>query len=266
MRRFGWICLVLAGCGSGSGSKDTADQTETPGTNDSATTEDPDADLSAQLQGLVTGPSGPLANANIRFCRGAECRYFTTEADGTYAFSDVLVAWHSLEIVPPPGSGLATAFAALEFQTDQSRTVDISIPALDSPQALGARKELELGSGLLVTVGADDLEPPLFVDPATEAAGVQVPEAQWPPIDRPGEVLALWYTVPFDHTAVPAEGLPVRIENQWDLPKGQTYQIWVASYRDSAWLDAGTLTVGADGYLTGDAALPLLSTVALVEE
>lgn len=258
-----WSILLVSGlvaCTSGTpGDTSEPDDTgENPDTGE-------EGDLSARLEGTVRGPDGNLLpGADIRFCRGLECRYGTTDAQGAFAFDKALVAWHSLEIVPPADSGLATWFAPIELKTDQHRDLDLTIPALDAAHALSASPtELELGSGLLVTVGESDLEPPLFVPRATHAAGVQVDPAHWPPVDREAsEIVAVWFTVPFDHQA--ASGLPVRIENQWELEEGTSLEVWVGSYGESVWLDAGTLQVGDDGYLTGEAALPLLSTVVLV--
>src|SRR5690606_20930327 len=146
------------------------------------------------------------------------------------------------------------------------RVIDVTIPALDAAHELPATAaELELGQGLFVTVGKDDLEPPLFVDPATHAAGVRVEQATWPPLDEidSEKVVAVWYTVPFDHHAKSDAGLPLRVQDQWSLDEGAELSVWVGSYGESAWLPAGSLTVGADGWLTGEAALPHLSTVVL---
>ena len=59
-------------------------------------------------------------------------------------------------------------------------------------------------------------------------------------------------------------GLPVRFRNLWSLSDGATYEVWVGSYKDSAWLNAGSVTVSGE-YVSGDAMLPLLSTIVLVD-
>lgn len=266
--RFWWMigATALVACGGDNDSASDGTGDSGPPTADTGTfpTTSTTQNNSARLQGTVRGPSGPLAEADIRFCRGTQCRYYTTEADGAYTFDDATVAWHSLEIVPPESSGLATAFAPIELLDQQDRTIDLTLVPLETSTPLGAPAEIALGSGLLVTLGAADLEPPLFVDPATHAGGTQVPAELWPPIDQPGTVIALWYTEPFDHQAVPAGGLPIRVENQWGLTEGSAYDVWVGSYKDSAWLPAGSLVADPNGILVGDAALPLLGTVALV--
>ena len=125
-----------------------------------------------------------LADVDIRFCRGTECRYFTTGSDGSYAFENVPAGWNSFELVPPEGSGLATAFAPVKLASASTRTIDLTIPALEgqTPISQASPTEIALGSGLLVTMAADDIAPPMFVDPATHAGGVLVPSALWPPI------------------------------------------------------------------------------------
>lgn len=254
------LALCLVAC---HGAVDTND-TDEPEDTDEPILPGEQGDTSATLSGKVVGPDGELDGANIRFCRGEQCRYATTANGGAFTFEKALVAWHSLEIVPPAGSGLATWFAPIELLKDQSRQLDITIPALDPLVALpDASAELELGQGLYVTLGKGDLVPPLFVDPATHASGVLVDTEHHPPLDSLEEVVAVWYTAPFDHHAKSDDGLPVRVKDAWGLAEGEVLEVWVGSYTDSAWLPAGTLTVGEDGWLTGDAALPLLSTVVL---
>ena len=108
----------------------------------------------------------------------------------------------------------------------------------------------------------DDLEAPFGEDAATEAAGVQA--TVLPTIEGVvGMAIAGWYTEPFNHKS--ATGLPFRIENQWGLAEGAELHVWVGSYDDFAWLDAGMVTV-TDGFLIGAGKLPLLSTVILVQE
>ncbi len=270
MRTMVGILLVAGGC-SGEGSEDnTKDATDTPtietgtpiDTDDTQTTT---LDLSASLAGSLVDPAGaPVAAAQILFCRGVLCRTGDTDASGTFSFDEVEVAWHSLEI-RPPNSDQAYVFAPVRFDTDQARAIDLIMPDIDPATPLQATAtEIEMGAGLFVTVGSADLEPPLLVDPATEVAGVLLDPAWWVPTDDvAGTVLAQWSVKPFDHVA--PNGLPIRIENTFGLADGTTTRVWVGSYADSAWLDAGTLTA-AGGWLEGDARLPLTSTVLLVQE
>lgn len=269
MRSSLMIMWVVAGC---SGDQGTTDKTNTAdtgaGTTDSTDTGGSSTtfDRSALLTGSVLDGSGsPVNKAQIRFCRGDACRNDFSDAGGVFDFEEVHVDWHALEIVPPlNSSGMATAFAPVMFETDESRTIDIYLPELDPPTPLPATPaEIEAGAGLFVTVGIDDLEEPLFFDPATEISGILVDEAQQMPVDLPGTVVAMWYLAPFDYHA--AAGLPVRFANSWALPEGNTYKVMLGSYGDQRWIDAGSVTVSGD-WLEGDASLSLLSTVVLLEE
>lgn len=228
---------------------------------------DADADTepaTASIVGTVTGPSGPLAAANLRFCRGALCRNGVTDGAGSFTFEAVPSDWHSLEVVAAPGSPLATILVPLNFAADEHRVIGLVALPLGPASALGPTVEHAMGDGLFVTLGSADIEPPRFIDPATEVAGVRLPDLAFTPTDGiTGTTLAMWYLSPFDHHAVDAAGLPVRIVNDFGLAEGATVQVYVGSYELSQWVDAGTATVsGAD--LVG-ASLPLLSTVLVVQ-
>jgi hypothetical protein len=272
----GWFgLLVLAACSGGKG-EDDAVATETPADTDTDADADADADTdtdtdtdtdvvatNAALSGVATLDGGaPAADLAVKLCRGLACRNGGTDGAGAYEYTDVHVDWHSFEIVPP--EGYATVLAPLVFGDQETRTVDVLVPELDPATALvGAAAEIEAGEGLLVTVGSADLEPPLFEDPATEVAGVRVPESGRVPVDGAATVIDMWYLYPFNHTATQG-GLPVRFENLWALEEGTTLEVWVGSYDESAWLMAGTVTVNG-AMLEGNALLPITSTVALVQ-
>ncbi len=261
--------LILASCGdddtttTDSNDSGTTDTETTPGDDDDDTNED----KSAALSGTVTDANGsPLVDVNIRFCRGDQCRYFTTLADGGYEFADVVVDGQAFEAVPPEGSGLTTAFVPLEFETGQARVVDVMIPVEATPVPLppATPAELDLGS-VLLTVAASDLEPPLFVEPATEASATLVPEGDWLPTDTiTGTVVAMWYVLPFDHHA--ATGLPVRFDLGSIGLAGATYEVWVGEYDEARWAYLGTITESGGGIYEGGYDLPLTSTLILVEE
>ncbi len=272
MRSFLMVLFVAAGCSG----DETTDSAKNTGDTGLATIETGDTgggttifttfDRSASLTGTVSDGDGvPLDATAIRFCWGNSCRFGSSEGGGGYTFDDVHVDWHSLEAIPPKGTvGLATAFAPVQFDVSEARSIDLYLPALDPSVALPATpEELEVGAGLFLTVGVDDLEPPLFFDPTTEIAGVQVPADRQVPVDLPGTVIAMWYLSPFDYHS--DAGMPVRFANSWGLPDGNTYKVMLGSYEDQSWLDAGTVTVAGD-WIEGDARLSLTSTVVLLEE
>jgi hypothetical protein len=264
--------LLIIGC---TGDKDTEETgttgdtgtptVDTTDTTDTETGTDPAA--TGSLAGDVQGPSGPVQDAQLRLCRGALCRNGATGQDGSFAFENIPDEWHSFEVIPLEGSGLATVFLPLLFAEDQARTLNLTALPHDAPSALEpSPEEHSVGLGLYVTVGEGELEPPLFQEETTEIFGVRVPQENWVPTDEvQGTVLAQWFVGPFDHHSVPAEGLPIRIDDEWGTAEGaDNFRVYVGSYIDSAWLDAGQAT-HSGGSFTGPA-LPLLSTVILVQE
>lgn len=234
-------------------------------TDDPAPTDEPtptgDPEPRTDVTGSVVDSTGAaIEGALIRFCRGALCLDGQTDATGAFGFEDVLAAPTSLEVLTPDGGGYATAFAPIELEEDTPRAVTVTLLMPDAPSALGETAAWHaVGTGLRIEAAAADIEPPLFVDPATEVAGVFVPAAAHPPLDGLENVLGVWFVGPFDHHA--PNGLPVEIDNSFGLGEGDTAHLWVGDYATSEWIDAGTLTNTGD-VLSGTT-LPLLSTVVL---
>jgi hypothetical protein len=239
-----------------------------PPTTDTST--DGDTDIEPvepqSLTGTLIDPAGaPLGGWSVKFCNAVGCRIDTSDPSGVFSYDDVSLTPYSLEPVPPPeGSDWATMNLPYTFDPYEEKVLTFVQQELEGVVPLTvAPMEIELGDGLWVTVGLDDLEEPALHDPATTAGGVLVPQADWPTIDDvTGTVLAVWYTHPFDYVA--PDGLPVRIEGNLGLAEGATVDLLVGSYADFAWIDAGALTV-TGGELVGEAELPLLSTVIAVQ-
>ena len=272
MRRVLGLCCLLA-CGGDAADGDPTDEADadtdadSDSDSDADTDTDGDADVSASLSGTISGPGGSLADVDLRLCRGLACRNGLTGADGSFTFTEVEVDWHSFEVVGPDGSGLVTAFAPLQFQTDQARTVDVALVAGQTTALPASSGDVEAAPGLHLQIANGDLEPPTPFDPApTSVTGASVPQASWVPVDGvSGTVLAMWYLGPFDTPAASTSGIPVSFDDQWSLADSTTLRVYVGDYETSRWLDAGTVTASA-GHLSGDAALPVLSTVLLVQE
>ncbi|MCA9491799.1 MAG: hypothetical protein KC621_17830, partial [Myxococcales bacterium] len=234
---------------------------------DADTDADTDIDKTAGMTGTISDGAQNLAAVDLRLCRGLACRNGLTAADGTYTFGAIEVDWHSFEVVPPRGSSLATAFAPLRFETETVRTVDVELVPAQTTSLPGTSTELEVAPGLHLQLANGDLDPPTPFDPAPSAVtGAEVPEAKWMPVDDvTGTVVGMWYLGPFDTPAASTAGVPVSFDDQWSLTEGATLRVYVGSYETSRWVDAGTVT-NTSGVLSGDAALPLLSTVILVQE
>lgn len=275
----GLLALMVACDGStDTDATDATDATDTTDTGDyTVPTDDPTTDgvdRSAALGGRIVDADGnPIEGVRIRFCLSTVCRNGSSNAAGeildsldNVGFDDVEVDQHAFEVRPPleDEGTIAVGYVPLVFETDQTRDVTITLPTLDPATPIpGASTQVEIGSGLFVTLGPSDLTPPLFEDEATQVAGVQVGADDFPPVDFDGgTVIAMWYLDPFDHVA--EAGLPVSFTNSWGLAEGATYEVWQGSYKEQAWLERGTVTVNG-GTLSGDATLGLLSTTVLVE-
>ena len=279
-----WWFLALAMACSGGGDKEgddtglTAADADTDADTDTDTDADADADTDADtdtdtdtdttasigtLQGAIVDASGAAVSSNpLKLCRGLACLNETTDGSGGYAFANVIADWHSFEVVRQGNH--ATVLVPIEVPVDGTRTLDVVVPELDPAMPMPSTPtEVELGEGLFLTLAGSDIEPPLFVDPATEVAGVRVPQADWIPVDGASEVLDLWYIEPYHNKAVNG-GLPIRFANLWKLADGTTYEVWVASYDDSAWHVAGTVTASGD-WLEGGVVIDELSPIALVK-
>jgi hypothetical protein len=268
-----FLAVGFVACTSGTTPDDDAPvDTDTDTSTDDTSTTDSDTDepvptLPQALNASLEDDAGaPLAGWSVKFCNLVGCRITTTDQFGQFGYDDVTLDPHSLEPVPPEGSGYATMNLPYTFEADEVKEVALTALKLEDTTLLPvAPTEMELGSDLFVTIGVNDLDPPDAFHPApTTAGGVRVPQEQWPPIDDvTGTVLGVWYTHPFDYDAV--GGLPVRIVGDLGLSEGSSVQLLVGSYGDFAWIDGGTLTV-TGGELVGTARLPLLSTILAVQQ
>lgn len=274
MRRMsiGWALATLVACSGQTTQDKTPGDANTDVGTDSATTETgyvfdsaPTEDVSARLEGAVyRGDGSPFEGAQLRFCRGAVCRNGETAPDGTYEFGAVAVDWFSFEVVGERGQ--VTAFVPLQFESEQTRSVDLYVQDAVETAIPRARAVLDVAPGLRIEVGEGDLEEVPLEDPATDVLAAQIPMAQWVPTDGlPGTVVGQWSLGPFDFPASDPDGLPTSFENPAGLPEGTTLHAYVGSYESSRWEDLGTVTTGASGWTT-TAGLTLLSTVVLLQE
>jgi hypothetical protein len=259
-----WL-IPLVGC-TGTEAVDTeqADtDTDTDTDADSDADTDADADL-ASLNGTVTDPAGnPVEGARVNVCR-LVCQTRTTDVSGQYVYDATLGAQtSSFYVFPPDGTSWVTPMITVTLAADEVRTLDVPLSApTDQAPIPDIAAEVEL-SGLLLTVGKDTLEPAEFTTLPDDIV-VAYRSDNWLPIETPGTVVAVWYLSPFEATS--EQGLPLRIQDQWDLPQGGQYEVYAASTpANYTWFDLGTLTVGADGVLDGDVTVPLLTTLALVD-
>jgi hypothetical protein len=264
--------IVLVACGTAEPKDDTADTGEADADTDTDTDTDTDSDAdtdiagTATLSGRVLEEDGtPVPDARVNLCRDT-CFTVTTDLAGSYVY-DALQAWTtSFYVLPPTGSGLMAPLATLTLEEEEVLSVDIVLhPPTASAPLPATAAEVEL-SGLLLTAGADMLEPLPFTELGDTISAAAVDPAETLPLELEGAVLAVWHLAPFEATA--AAGMPLRILNSWGLPPGESYRVWVVSEPYTySWLDQGTLTVSEDGStLEGSVLIPILSTVVLVDD
>jgi hypothetical protein len=263
---------LLTACG---GSEETATETADTNTNTNTnttttttqttdTTHEPSPCkgvlATATLSGLVLDTNGdPFEGASVNLCHDA-CRVANTGADGVYLFENVQNCPQSLD-VPNGGDTYATPITILDFGDNEVREVTITMVEhggwMSTPTSSA---EIEIATGLFVTVGVDDLS--LLFGDVDQLAGATVSEAHYLPVDVPGEIIAMYHLEPFDAEAAPS--MPVKVANTFGLKDGETVDVWTASYHKFEWINGGTLTASGD-WLEGDAALEVISTTALIK-
>jgi hypothetical protein len=261
---------LLTACG---GSDETPTETATTDTNSTTTatttqttetTHEPSpcegVPQTATLSGLVLDINGdPFDGASVNLCHDA-CRVANTGTDGAYLFENVQNCPQSLD-VPNGGDAYATPITILDFGDKEVREITITMVEhggwMSTPTTSA---EIEIATGLFVTVGVDDLD--LLFGDVDQLAGANVSEAHYLPVDVPGEIIAMYHLEPFDAEAVPS--MPVKVANTFGLKDGEAVEVWTASYHKFEWVNGGTLTASGD-WLEGDAALEVISTTALVK-
>ena len=258
------LALLFACTGASVDAEDSAAPADTDPPDDDT---DTDPGPTASLTGTVTDPDGaPVAGVRVNVCR-LVCKTMQTDADGAWAFNSI-EAWTAMfYVTPDEASGYADPMVVLTLVEGEERVLDVVLDRFDTPRPLPATsEEVEVTDGLFLTVGADILEPAPLTDLPSEVAAVRVPEAHRLPIELVGELLDVWYVSPWEATS--EAGVGVRLDNMWGMAPGDRARVWAASEPTTyAWLDAGELVVAEDGLThVGDAALPILTTMALVRE
>ena len=199
------------------------------------------------LSGHVTDPDGhPVVGAMVNFCHG-QCASARTDDAGVYTLADVH-AWIGSFYVKPDAAntdGLLPLMAPLTVTEGAMRTLDVTMfRAATTPALPSVAADVTVTSTLVLHVGADILEPPLFEPLPEVVSGVDVPLDKLLPIEGiNGTVVAAFYVTPFESTA--ATGVPVRTTDAFGLAAGDSVDVYAAS--DSlqyTWLPCGSLTAG----------------------
>ena len=269
----GLLWAALCSC-SGDSSKDPTDSGMASAEGDADTDSDTDSDTdtdtdtdgeSATLTGRVLGVDGePVSGARVNICRDV-CLTDMSDEQGAYTLVTPYSETQAFYVVPPADFGLSTPIAPHTPAMGETLDLDVVVPSLGTARELPAKaEEVEVAEGLFLTVGADILEPAGFEELGDEIAAAVVSSEHSLPLDLDGEVLAQWYVDPFEATS--ESGVSLRLANQWSLSPGETYDVVVAGDPYApGWLEAGTLTVSADGStLEGDAMLSMLTSIVLL--
>ncbi len=273
MRLFG-LMIVLGACSDKGGDSSTTGGTTpstesetTPPTDDTATettTTTPPA--TASVSGTVTTVDGtPVSGARVNVCR-IQCAFTDTDASGNYNIAPLSPWEAAFYVVPDSDSGLMTQMVLLTLADEEERDLDAVMLEPDKSSPLPATAtETEVAAGVYLTVGADILEPAPLTELGDTFTAARVPDGMGMPIELPGTVLGNWYFGPFE--ADSEAGVAVRLDNLWGLAAGTSVEVYAMSLpTDYSWLLAGTLTVGSDGTsLTGDARLPILTTMVVIQ-
>ncbi|MBX2802645.1 MAG: carboxypeptidase-like regulatory domain-containing protein [Myxococcales bacterium] len=221
----------------------------------------------------MTGPTGsvsgwvrdaegvPLKGAKVSMCAEI-CITTDSDADGAFEIGVLPVVPHAFHVRVVDDLQLASPMVPVQVIEGEEQLFDVVVPRMSDAVALPLKaSELQPTAGLHVTAALGHLTS-VFGEAPESIAALQVPEAQWPPLqDLEGTVRAVFYLTPYDAEAEPA--LAFRIDVEAGVATDRSLQAWVAGYSEQRWLDAGRLEPGVGGLEGGS--LPLLTTLVLVE-
>jgi len=212
------------------------------------------------VEGVVRDPrGGGLEGVLVAMCADA-CIQVSTDAAGAFVIDRLSAVPHVLHVHRAGHAATAQPMVPFEVFPDEVRELDVVLPPMPSPTAIGdPPAEVEVAPGLFVTLDRADVTGP-FGDAVAGVAGVEVHAAAWPPLEGiDGTVLAVYYLAPYDAEIEPAAAF--RVQDRWTLPADAEVEAWVAGYSELAWLSAGTL-VDRGAELDGGE-LPMLTTLVL---
>jgi hypothetical protein len=269
MRTLYLAVLVVAGCTKVvDDTADTDADTDTDADSDADTDADTDVEEGcASLGGTVTDLGGtPLTGVNVNMCKEDGCRTKPTDATGAFLYPlapGLPCGTYAFYAVPKHDSGLATMYTIFTLEPGDT-TRDVALADLGTGATLSSSREwLDLDGGLSLEVASTDLSMGFGDFGDTVVASVVPPEIQ-SAFEPGGAVVAWWYLATFEASADPGMGIRVRADAIGSFIPGDTVEVWNADLTTHpVWLDEGTLTLGDDGYFTGDATITAFTSLVL---
>jgi len=241
-----------------------SDSSSTVNTTDTAQPSDTElSEAITGITGLILGPDGePAADVSLYFLEDYEVHkqsdengIFTAELPSAGTFAVHLIGrndgWYDIMTMVPVEEGemitLETPFNLVEMgpTTNMTGQPASEVALTDNLWLTLAPEAIQLGFGL----------------ESLELGAVEAPTI--PPSMPTEEVLAVWYLTPLD--ARSDEPMSVRITNRWSLPPGATRTLYQASYMEHGWVEAGEVTVSADGSELVGGSCMLFSTLVLAD-
>jgi len=253
------VLPMLIACGPTAGGDKNAGNTQ----DTSGPEVEPDPPGTATVDGAIVDPDGaPAVGVNVNLCN-VFCYVTVTDDSGAFSYVELDAnpyslhltthgspAWSDLLVITPVEDGEAVVFEDAFAMANANAETILS----------EAREEVLIADGFWIELAEGDVTLPVGVSGPVVVSGARV---ETMPTGLPVETpLAAWYIGYFDAEVADA---PVRVLNEWGLEPGTTVEAQVASYRDYAWVEAGTLTVTPDGTELVGGAIPLLSTLVLVD-
>jgi hypothetical protein len=265
--------VVVLGCkGQPADSNDTdgGGDADTDTDSDSDTDADTDADTdnfgTADLSGVVTDIDGdPVQGVRVNVCR-LLCQTAMTDAAGAYTLTGLTATQSSFYAIPPTSrTDLLSQMTVLTLVDQEVRTEDIVMLHPTDANLPAHAAEIEPSPGLYLTIGEDNVTPAQFTELGTKVIAAAVDADHRMPIELEGNVVAVYYVNPFEATS--EAGVPVRFDNAWGGSGAATYDVYAAGDPlEYSWLHAGTVSIQEDGSVSGDAMLPILTTIVVVEQ
>ena len=239
-----------------------------------------EVDAGPMITGSITGRvinrgSEPLSGMKIMACCSTICRTSTTDANGEYFFTDMIIEPRHVQVYDFTGVYLSVLYYQ-DVIADElhvlSRDVilpDLTTPPKSLPIATGGTVLLADGA-LELTLPPNSLEYPLGYDEeviqAERLAGEEIPPYDVEPWLEQKEGSFAFALYP--HKIQTSESASFKVKTGITQPEGTKYQIWTAFFTEATLHRVGTATVDANGHLVSDADAMVkdLTTIVLIPD